>query len=579
YSIVSDEVLLDMVKVLTFALTEGKVAIHCHAGLGRTGVLIASYLVFAFRAKPHDAIRYVRSKRIHRQMGLNLAQILQRQKLLLHGYESRHLKYVPKIIYMICERLLKLCGRHKAYSPGVRSGNGGTIGREIGIHYQLDKSESFCKYFFAALTADGAERVRHRHHHRRHLRGQQRPDSNNTVELTSGIVSPKTDLTELEDFSSSSSADNTPKTVRKAAKMSHRLGDSNGATGVEKGSDTAPPQTSLPPVDGHDMHAINAPMHQINVVGIETPVRQRTDGSGGGSSGQSSSSEPFESSLSESLTSLIESLGYRVIKIDSSQMVYEQDLRFMDSRRQQSSADTNNDSIDYHMNDKLIDDEFFGRTKGHSDYYNDDQLSDDSESMEDSLDAQCSSGFISANCGNSTGSEDCDELVDRKDVVKALLADYTAYVKPFSYNLLQYQKDLNTKPLSWEKLCHETNVQILSALLWSWIDSLTEPMLTKTALCHIVVKAEVPVDALLKLDQYNRYTVEYLLRFIARLGPESDDRSVLLRHLMSRLTKQRFKLADGQLVPNGNEWPEMRKGTAGRIMLFIDDLYQMLKSN
>ena len=41
--------LLDMVKVVSFALQEGKVAVHCHAGLGRTGVLLACYLVYYIR--------------------------------------------------------------------------------------------------------------------------------------------------------------------------------------------------------------------------------------------------------------------------------------------------------------------------------------------------------------------------------------------------------------------------------------------------------------------------------------------------------------------------------------------------
>lgn len=31
--------ILDMVKVMAFALQEGRVAVHCHAGLGRTGML------------------------------------------------------------------------------------------------------------------------------------------------------------------------------------------------------------------------------------------------------------------------------------------------------------------------------------------------------------------------------------------------------------------------------------------------------------------------------------------------------------------------------------------------------------
>lgn len=37
YGVASFTTILDMVKVMTFALQEGRVAIHCHAGLGRTG--------------------------------------------------------------------------------------------------------------------------------------------------------------------------------------------------------------------------------------------------------------------------------------------------------------------------------------------------------------------------------------------------------------------------------------------------------------------------------------------------------------------------------------------------------------
>lgn len=37
YGVANLTTILDMVKVMAFALQEGKVAIHCHAGLGRTG--------------------------------------------------------------------------------------------------------------------------------------------------------------------------------------------------------------------------------------------------------------------------------------------------------------------------------------------------------------------------------------------------------------------------------------------------------------------------------------------------------------------------------------------------------------
>ncbi|CAL8084162.1 unnamed protein product [Orchesella dallaii] len=137
--------LLDMVKVLSFAISQGKAAIHCHAGLGRTGVLIACYLVYAMRLRANDAIRLVRNKRpgsipsrLHilcvqqfeqfilpnciiycnrdilkdkKLQDFTLQQYLKRQKFILHGRECKTLRHIPKILNVICERLLLLCGQ------------------------------------------------------------------------------------------------------------------------------------------------------------------------------------------------------------------------------------------------------------------------------------------------------------------------------------------------------------------------------------------------------------------------------------------------------------------------------------
>lgn len=132
------DVVLRSVQVMDFHIKQkGKVLVHCHAGLGRTGLLIACYYVYSKHIPSSEAIALVRKTRpgaiqTVRQgqfiagfenhlwrlsqafrveisdAPIDLDLFIQRQRLVLHGEQADLYKNVPLFLHTILCRLLNL---------------------------------------------------------------------------------------------------------------------------------------------------------------------------------------------------------------------------------------------------------------------------------------------------------------------------------------------------------------------------------------------------------------------------------------------------------------------------------------
>uniref|UniRef100_A0A8R1HQS2 TYR_PHOSPHATASE_2 domain-containing protein n=1 Tax=Caenorhabditis japonica TaxID=281687 RepID=A0A8R1HQS2_CAEJA len=77
--------LLDIVKVVDFALSNGRIAVHCHAGHGRTGMVIAAWMMYALGLSPSQAVEAVRSRRAKAVQSKEQVETLHKFRLLIRN--------------------------------------------------------------------------------------------------------------------------------------------------------------------------------------------------------------------------------------------------------------------------------------------------------------------------------------------------------------------------------------------------------------------------------------------------------------------------------------------------------------
>ncbi|ESO97103.1 hypothetical protein LOTGIDRAFT_174628 [Lottia gigantea] len=448
--------LLDIVKVMQFSLSLGKVAIHCHAGLGRTGLLIACYLVYNNRLSPTSAVHYVRSKRpgaiqtvsqVHmvskfrdfirpfqlifairgeNDYEFNLQQHLNRQRHLLHGYEGRKLKYLPKIIYICCERLLEL-------------GNcGNSLSRSIS---------------YSSLTSHNS------------------------------LLPPI----------------NTTETLKKS--LSYLSVRSENPFDDSDGNMETPRSRSFETLNNTRMK----------------DVLKHSDSRRHGSTG--------------SYEYLDKPEGRATLSLKTSDRGSSDNLSEKDSDGR--SSDSPGDSPDLSLVSSNV-------------------LDDPSQ---------------------------CPEASRR--VVEALL------ISEYSENVLtrceEYQLKLNQTDEAWKMIGVETDPELISALLWEWLDHLREPVLRKQDLAHVKHDANDPMLVLQKIDRGAKGVIEYFAKVLVKLGPLPKSlKYPLIEKILSHVThhvvhvKSTNSVAMQETLEKKEHWSAMKSKSAMRLFYFFQKLSDIM---
>lgn len=123
----------------------------------------------------------------------------------------------------------------------------------------------------------------------------------------------------------------------------------------------------------------------------------------------------------------------------------------------------------------------------------------------------------------------------------------------------------------------ETDLDILSGLLFEWLETLKHPLLDVDSLSYIVVWSSKPERCLEKLPSCNRYLLEYILRFIIRLRPmTAENQSFITKRFIATLTQQTIWIKNA-FYPSNRNFQKLRRGTAAKLNEFFIRLMNLIE--
>ncbi|KAK2493638.1 hypothetical protein MC885_008620 [Smutsia gigantea] len=565
YCVASLTSILDMVKVMTFALQEGKVAIHCHAGLGRTGVLIACYLVFATRMTADQAIVFVRAKRPNsiqtrgqllcireftqfliplrsifsccdpKAHAVTLAQYLIRQRHLLHGYEARLLKHVPKIIHLICRLLLDIAenrpvAAEKAAGPSLSDGIEKAVSEmatmQLGTELLGHSNDTLNSFSPAAVAADFENQDVI-------LSGEQEFDllwKRQNVECLQPLTCLKRRLSysdsDLKWAESLLERGSTPWTVPARAFLCPDPGQQKPLSYCHTSQS---PQLDL----NKEMlvHSAFSFWHQANFGGLEG---LKDDGSPTFHRKNIPKEVQRSRTFSSGISGPYKPVTPNIANIPKAPNHFPQQVP------------------------RCL-------CEVHGGYSPDCVMEDRGTS--------CSS----VNCGlvvpkaqfsigpETQGSEDLSEVTlhtalqselsieARRILAAKALANFNEFAEKeeVKRKVEMWQKELNSQDGAWERICGERDPVILCSLMWSWVEQLKEPVITKADVDMLVNRRAEAAEALFLLEKGQHQTILCVLHCIVslRMIPADVEEAVLTRAIKA-FTKVNFDSDNGPVVYN-----------------------------